>query len=635
MAWQLLAAALPAAAKVAGTALSKPKEEDFKPQTDYMKKYLSFLRGRTADREVAHMAMQPALRVAGRQGRQAQRQVGYDVTKAGLGGSGIEAQMRLSAGQQTQDALATATDKAVAAQTAETARIGEKAAGITAQIQAEEARADQAFKTAESNWKNQMTSDVIGGVASLASAGITQTGQLNEAKLMAERTGYFGSSEDIDKLIEQGWTPQMFEKETARTTGIVKEALKGGGNINDINAFYGINVSHSAANQVPLNLEPKPIEFKSAYEKGDNDMIDATDELLAEKTEKAKKVIDKVVTDSATIEEPKVETKVEPKVETKVETLPTIKDDQKNKIKQIRTSARINEDGSKSTVIMAQRDNIAFPTLFPKDPANQSSDPKDWIELEGDAAFEEAKKRGEVFEFGSESEAKAFAEGNWKDKQLTEEGEESKRLLKEARAKARSKIKSATSEEEEIAVTKEIDRYSRAKKLKLDFPDYSDIAPYTELTDEQDRQVRYYRDRGDIDEQIEARLGVKLRPEALDDVDLDKAVDALWALESDRGKDKAGLERVDANPSVTATGELQQNNAFYKDITTRMGYPEYDRKNVKEAKNAAKYYIEWVIENEGLSFEEAIKSYKAGITGQKRGGGMAYYNAFEKIYSGA
>ena len=179
-------------------------------------------------------------------------------------------------------------------------------------------------------------------------------------------------------------------------------------------------------------------------------MIDATDELLAEKTEKAKKVIDKVVTDSATIEEPKVETKVEPKVETKVETLPTIKDDQKNKIKQIRTSARINEDGSKSTVIMAQRDNIAFPTLFPKDPANQSSDPKDWIELEGDAAFEEAKKRGEVFEFGSESEAEAFAEGNWKDKQLTEEGEESKRLLKEARAKARSKIKSATSEEEEI-----------------------------------------------------------------------------------------------------------------------------------------------------------------------------------------
>ena len=177
MAWQLLAAALPAAAKVAGTALSKPRQEDYKPQTDYMKKYLSYIRGRSSDREVMHQAMQPALRVAGKQGRQMQRQVGYDVAKSGLGGSGIEAQMRLSAGQQTQEALATATDKAVAAQTAETARIGEQAAGITAQIGAEEARADQAFKSAESQWKRQLASDVIGAGASLASAGISQYGE--------------------------------------------------------------------------------------------------------------------------------------------------------------------------------------------------------------------------------------------------------------------------------------------------------------------------------------------------------------------------------------------------------------------------------------------------------------------------
>jgi len=177
MAWQLLAAALPAAAKIAGTALSKPRQEDYAPQTDYMKKYLSYIRGRSSDREVMHQAMQPALRVAGKQGRQMQRQVGYDVAKSGLGGSGIEAQMRLSAGQQTQEALATATDKAVAAQTAETARIGEQAAGITAQIGAEEARADQAFKSAESQWKRQLAGDVIGAGASLASAGISQYGE--------------------------------------------------------------------------------------------------------------------------------------------------------------------------------------------------------------------------------------------------------------------------------------------------------------------------------------------------------------------------------------------------------------------------------------------------------------------------
>ena len=253
MAWQLLAAALPAAAKVAGTALSKPKEEDFKPQTDYMKKYLSFLRGRTADREVAHMAMQPALRVAGKQGRQAQRQVGYDVTKSGLGGSGIEAQMRLSAGQQTQDALATATDKAVAAQTAETARIGEKAAGITAQIQAEESRADQAFKTAESQWKRQLTSDVIGGVASVASAGITQAGQLNEAKLLAERAGYFGGAEDVQKMIDQGWTPQMLQQETARVDQQVNTLLGSGVELSDIHMELGLGAGYTGATS---SIEP-------------------------------------------------------------------------------------------------------------------------------------------------------------------------------------------------------------------------------------------------------------------------------------------------------------------------------------------------------------------------------------------
>ena len=247
MAWQLLAAALPAAAKVAGTALSKPKQEDFAPQTDYMKKYLSYLRGRTSDREVMHLAMQPALRVAGKQGRQMQRQVGYDVAKSGLGGSGIEAQMRLSAGQQTQEALATATDKAVAAQAAETSRVGERAAGITAQIGAEEARADQAFKSAESQWKRQLTSDVIGAGASLASAGITQAGQLNEAKLMAERSGYFGSGEDVQKMIDQGWTPQMLQQESARVEKQVNTLIGSGVELSDIHAELGLGAGYTGA----------------------------------------------------------------------------------------------------------------------------------------------------------------------------------------------------------------------------------------------------------------------------------------------------------------------------------------------------------------------------------------------------
>lgn len=297
MAWQLLAAALPAAAKVAGTALSKPKEEDFKPQTDYMKKYLSFLRGRTADREVAHMAMQPALRVAGKQGRQAQRQVGYDVTKSGLGGSGIEAQMRLSAGQQTQDALATATDKAVAAQTAETARIGEKAAGITAQIQAEESRADQAFKTAESQWKRQLTSDVIGGVASVASAGITQAGQLNEAKLLAERAGYFGGAEDVQKMIDQGWTPQMLQQETARVDQQVNTLLGSGVELSDIHMELGLGAGYTGA---ASSIEPS-VDQLATTEKGAMEAVG-----MADSGTSSNAIVDSVETEMTKKEEKRI-----------------------------------------------------------------------------------------------------------------------------------------------------------------------------------------------------------------------------------------------------------------------------------------------------------------------------------------
>ena len=291
MAWQLLAAALPAAAKVAGTALSKPKQEDFAPKTDYMKKYLSYLRGRTSDREVMHLAMQPALRVAGKQGRQMQRQVGYDVAKSGLGGSGIEAQMRLSAGQQTQEALATATDKAVAAQAAETARVGERAAGITAQIGAEEARADQAFKSAESQWKRQLTSDVIGAGASLASAGITQAGQLNEAKLMAERSGYFGSGEDVQKMIDQGWTPQMLQQESARVEKQVNTLIGSGVELSDIHAELGLGAGYTGAvssieEEIVSTTEEPSVEQLATAEKERYDKIKQDESLLAELREK-------------------------------------------------------------------------------------------------------------------------------------------------------------------------------------------------------------------------------------------------------------------------------------------------------------------------------------------------------------
>ena len=210
MAWQLLAAALPAAAKTVGTYLNKPDQGDYKPQTDYMKKYLSYLRGRQANNEVMNMAMQPQIRAAGQQGRQMQQQVGYDVAKTGLTGSGIEAQMRLSAGQQTQQALSTATEKAVAAQGAENARLGEKAADLDARIGAEEQRSEQAFKSATSQWKKQLAGDIIGLGASVASAGIQQGVANKGAYQQAVTSGTFeGSYDDFKTAAATGEIPSL------------------------------------------------------------------------------------------------------------------------------------------------------------------------------------------------------------------------------------------------------------------------------------------------------------------------------------------------------------------------------------------------------------------------------------------
>ena len=172
MAWQLLAAAIPAAANVASAYSNKPKKEDYKPQTKYMEKYLSNLRGQQSSNAVFEQSMRPALRTIGAQSRKTQRQIGYGVEKSGLAGSGIEAQQRLTASQGTQEALAGATEKAASAQTVANQQLGREAMGVTAQIGAEKERAAQAYKQAQNQYQTNLRGAVIGGVASVATAGV-------------------------------------------------------------------------------------------------------------------------------------------------------------------------------------------------------------------------------------------------------------------------------------------------------------------------------------------------------------------------------------------------------------------------------------------------------------------------------
>jgi GNAT superfamily N-acetyltransferase len=88
------------------------------------------------------------------------------------------------------------------------------------------------------------------------------------------------------------------------------------------------------------------------------------------------------------------------------------------KVQEMRPVARLNDDGSQSTVLMASAEadgrHFAYPTLFPTGDGF-SADPNDWTELEGGAAFDEAQRRGELFEFDTAEEANRFAEGEWKE----------------------------------------------------------------------------------------------------------------------------------------------------------------------------------------------------------------------------
>ena len=95
--------------------------------------------------------------------------------------------------------------------------------------------------------------------------------------------------------------------------------------------------------------------------------------------------------------------------------------EQARRVRDIRPVSRTNKDGTSSTVLLTSANidgkHVAFPTLFPKSTkvSEMSTNPKDWIELEGIDAYKEALKRGELFTFDTKEQASEFAKGSWKD----------------------------------------------------------------------------------------------------------------------------------------------------------------------------------------------------------------------------
>lgn len=106
---------------------------------------------------------------------------------------------------------------------------------------------------------------------------------------------------------------------------------------------------------------------------------------------------------------------------------PTPNDDLISKslnVKQSRTGARFNyETSDYSSVLMTTVEvddkHLAIPSLFPKDPLNQSTYSEDWIQYDPKTQMDEmlkmARERGEVYAFNTKEEADEFAKGLWKE----------------------------------------------------------------------------------------------------------------------------------------------------------------------------------------------------------------------------
>ena len=94
---------------------------------------------------------------------------------------------------------------------------------------------------------------------------------------------------------------------------------------------------------------------------------------------------------------------------------PIITKNRKKIARNIRTFSRQNEDGTSSTHLMESGEGggkykyQVNPTIFP----NKDSS---WTDLGGKGleAYNEAKKRGEVFGFKNKKRAEKFAKGSWK-----------------------------------------------------------------------------------------------------------------------------------------------------------------------------------------------------------------------------
>ena len=278
-----------------------------------------------------------------------------------------------------------------------------------------------------------------------------------------------------------------------------------------------------------------------------------------------------------------------------------------------------------------------------------------------------------MFEFGSESEAKAFAEGNWKDKQERKDINRAKYRKKEQERIDREKTeKLKTDKQRLIKIRKEQEEKKIEKKqLKETMAIYkkqearaetekviaegAKRANYKKLIDKKMKITRDGKDYNIVVKDIDLEnkkvnfidiAANKKRTTSLEKFDKYRGVTNMASkgsknkytvsdniLDAIRETETGGATKetlLESQKKEGAIGAYQQRNIFYEEVTKNMGFPEYDRNNFNEARKAAKHYIEYLVNNRGLTEKEAVAAYNAGVQGGKKGYGDKYT---ESVYS--
>ncbi len=182
----LIVSGITSGAKLVSDYINRPRRKDYTTDTSYLKRYIASLHGRKASREVADLAMQPALRAIGTQAARTRRDIGYLAHQQGVASSGIEAGMTLEANQQYLNALNTASEEANRLQINENRNINEMIDQATLQEGAIKSQDTSRYSSAQTQYRNQIKSDILGAAANLVSAGVQGLGArqqtLNTAK---------------------------------------------------------------------------------------------------------------------------------------------------------------------------------------------------------------------------------------------------------------------------------------------------------------------------------------------------------------------------------------------------------------------------------------------------------------------